>query len=610
MLVAQLGKSARERTAGLVADTSAESIDGKLRRVFHSERHRTEALRREEFLINNSPGADESFKQISRYIAAAIDDHVVGERLAAVCDRFPVLLVWGREDVGFPALRVWGRGWGCEGARLGVGDPPVFGVVVGAECWRIPVECDPRRVCEVLVGLGDVEVLGVEDAGAVLGVHVRLRVPRPCCGGCGGVVWSDGERLVRLVDLPVFGRPVRLVWHKRRWRCPDAACSAGTVVEQSGLIAPPRARLSTRCGRWVTQQAGRGRPLSELAGELGCSWHSVNASVQRWGRALLEADTARVGAVRALGLDETLMWRRGRFKAKAWATSIVDVGSGQLLDMVPGRTAAAAAGWMLRQPPRWRGGVRWAVLDLSGPYRAAFNDALPQAGQVADPFHVVRLANDALDEVRRRVQHQTLGHRGRKHDPLWRARKLLVTAHERLDPPSDARLRGLLAAGDPHGEVRDAWHAKETLRSIYDITDFATGAETVEQLAQDLQHPGCPPEINRLGRTIWKWRTQITNYHKAHVTNAPTEAANNLIKRTAFGFTNFNNYRIRSLLYAGKPNWNLLHTITPPQKREEPDSRCRWRTRPKGCWTGRAWRAWTARPTRPTTSGPTPSTPS
>ena len=136
----------------------------------------------------------------------------------------------------------------------------------------------------------------------------------------------------------------------------------------------------------------------------------------------------------------------------------------------------------------------------------------------------MRLANDALDEVRRRVQNQTLGHRGHKHDPLYRARKLLVSASENITDNGHTKLRGLLDAGDPYGEVRDAWHAKETLRSIYDIDDANLGAATVNQLAQDLQDPAMPPEINRLGRTIWNWRHQISNWHAARVTNAPTEA--------------------------------------------------------------------------------------
>ena len=96
---------------------------------------------------------------------------------------------------------------------------------------------------------------------------------------------------------------------------------------------------------------------------------------------------------------------------------------------------------------------------------------LPDATQVADPFGLVKLANQRLDEVRRRVQNDTLGHRGRKDDPLYRCRRLLTKADERLTDGGRAKLVGLLQAGDPHGEVRMAWHAKEVLRSIYTIDD-------------------------------------------------------------------------------------------------------------------------------------------
>ena len=193
--------------------------------------------------------------------------------------------------------------------------------------------------------------------------------------------------------------------------------------------------------------------------------------------------------------------------------------------------------------------------------------ALPHAAQVADPFHVVKLANNTSDEVRRRVQNQTLGHRGHKHDPLYRVRKLLLSGHERVTQSGETKLLRLLEAGDPRGEVRNAWHANQTLRGIYSIDDPELGAVTVEQLAIEFQDPYLPLEVNRLGRTLWRWRTQIANWHTARVSNAATEAADNLIKRVkrvGFGFTNFANYRIRALLYAGKPNWDLLDTITPP----------------------------------------------
>ena len=87
------------------------------------------------------------------------------------------------------------------------------------------METDGRRMCEVLVGLGEVDLVGVEElAGDRLRVTIRSRGPRPLCGGCGGGVWSKGDQPVRLVDLPAFGRPVRLRWRKRRWVCPDVMC--------------------------------------------------------------------------------------------------------------------------------------------------------------------------------------------------------------------------------------------------------------------------------------------------------------------------------------------------------------------------------------------------
>lgn len=112
--------------------------------------------------------------------------------------------------------------------------------------------------------------------------------------------------------------------------------------------------------------------------------------------ALLQADGDRVGQVEAVGVDETLFWRQGRWRTKVWCTSVVDVGGRQLIDIVAGRTAESAAGWFLAQPAEWRDGIRWAVLDMSGPYRTAYDRVLPNALQVADPFHVIRVRHEAL----------------------------------------------------------------------------------------------------------------------------------------------------------------------------------------------------------------------
>ncbi len=175
-------------------------------------------------------------------------------------------------------------------------------------------------------------------------------------------------------------------------------------------------------------------------------------------------------------------------------------------------------------------------------------------------------ANDKLDECRRRVQNETLGHRGRKDDPLYRGRRLLTKGHERLDEAGETKLLGLLEAGDPRGEVRMTWHAKETVRGIYDIDDTDAAREYLDELIADMLDSEMPPEVRSLARTLKRWRDHIVAWHRARVTNGPTEAINNLIKRIkriGFGLRRFRHDRVRALLYAGKPNWDLLATITP-----------------------------------------------
>ena len=416
-------------------------------------------------------------------------------------------------------------------------------------------------MCELLVGLPDVNIKGVGDWPRWLRIEITTRAERPSCPGCGGGVWHHVDVDVELVDLPCFGRRTRLVWSKSRWRCPNPNCKVVTFVETDDRIAVERAGITDRAGRWATFQVGHhGRAVSEVAADLGCDWHTVMNAVNHHGRRLID-DPNRIGNTIAVGLDEVLFCRDGPFKHRLWSTQVVDVARGQLLDVVPGRNAAGTCKWFAEQPVEWMARIRWATLDLSGPYRSVFDTMLPHATQIADPFHVVKLANFVLDEVRRRVQNETLGHRGLKSDPLYRSRKLMTLAHERLDDEANAKLAGLLEAGDPKSEVRNAWHAKEVVRSIYTIDDPMLAAEFVAQLGIDLQDESCPPEIQRLGRTITKWRHQIAAWHQAKFTNGPTEAVNNLIKRVkrvALGITNWTNYRTRSLLYAGQPNWSLL----------------------------------------------------
>jgi transposase len=231
--------------------------------------------------------------------------------------------------------------------------------------------------------------------------------------------------------------------------------------------------MSDRAGRWVTEQVGRhARSVNEIALELGCDWHTVNDTVIAYGTALV-ADPDRFGVVEALGLDDVVFARIGPWRRQEFSTQMVDVARGQLLDVVPGRSGAEPTAWLEKQGEEWRDKVRYATLDLSSPYRKVFTTMLPDAVQVADPFHVIKLANTKLDECRRRVQNETLGHRGHTADPLYRCRRLLTKAEERLSEAGKEKLLGLLRAGDPRGDVATMWEAKEAVRELYSHADPA-----------------------------------------------------------------------------------------------------------------------------------------
>lgn len=262
------------------------------------------------------------------------------------------------------------------------------------------METDPTRMCELLVGLPDVSILGVDDdVGGFLCIYIESTAGRPGCSKCGVLAHLKDRSVVELVDLPCFGRPTRLIWHKCRWRCAEASCPMRSWTEEDERIGAPRMAMSDRAGRWVTEQVGRhARSVNEIATELGCDWHTVNDAVIAYGSALVDDDPARFGTVEALGLDEVLFVRVGPRRRQEFSTQIVDVGLGQLLDVVPGRSGEGATAWLEAQSTKWREQVRYATLDLSSPYRLVFTTMVPGAVQVADPFHLVKLANAKLDE--------------------------------------------------------------------------------------------------------------------------------------------------------------------------------------------------------------------
>ncbi|MGL5824725.1 MAG: transposase, partial [Nocardioides sp.] len=237
-------------------------------------------------------------------------------------------------------------------------------------------------------------------------------------------------------DLPYGDSLVRLVWRKTRWRCRERACPRGSFTESLPAV-PARARLTTRlraeCGAVI---ATRFSCVLAGAQHYRVSWPVAHAACVAHVEPALAAPLPPVAV---LGIDET---RRGKPKwtrdpvtgrwavvADRWHTGIVDAaGTDGLLAHVDSRTAARVAAWITAQPQAWRDGVTHVTIDLSASYAKAVADALPDAVIVADRFHVVRLANDMLTEVRQHATRDARGRRGRKPDPEWAGRRRLLTA--------------------------------------------------------------------------------------------------------------------------------------------------------------------------------------
>lgn len=424
------------------------------------------------------------------------------------------------------------------------------------------VRTDPIEILEALVGLKDVHVLQYLRSGPDVELMIEQVIDVVRCPDCDARAQIKERPVVRYVDLPVFGTPMRLAWRKHRMVCVNSSCSRQTWVLEDHRIAAKSCLLTTRCAKWATRQVGGGRTVLEVANELGCDWHTVNVAVTTYGKALLDADRKRLNATTAIGLDETAFVKTGSHKSKDYATTVADVANNQIIDILPSRSYIDVAGWIDKQPIAWKQRIRFGALDMSDTYAAVYSVMLPKADQVIDAFHCIQLANRHLDSVRRRVQNEQFSHRGRKDDPLYRARRVLLMGEEKLDADAAARLESLLELGDPAGEVAIAYRVKERLRDFYAMTNPDQAREALQELQRHCLKPAMPPE--KLGRTIRKWFDKICNYHMARVSNGPTEALNNLIKRIkriGFGFRNFENYRIRALLYAGRPNWRVLGSI-------------------------------------------------
>ena len=285
------------------------------------------------------------------------------------------------------------------------------------------------------------------------------------CRRCGCQGESRDTVIRRLAHEPYGWRPTILHVSVRRYRCQECAHVWRQDMSQA---ADPRAKLSRAAVRWaLTGLVVHHLTVARVAQALGVSWNTANTAVLAEGARLLINDPARCEGVRVIGVDEHV-WRHTPYGDK-YVTVILDVtpvrdrrGPSRLLDMVPGRSKRVFKTWLASQPHTWRERIEIVAMDGFTGFKSAAAEELPGARAVMDPFHVVRLAGNALDECRRRIQQELHHRRGRATDPLYKARRMLHTRSCLLTPRQQHQLLNLFS-GEEHVALEVTWSAYQNI---------------------------------------------------------------------------------------------------------------------------------------------------
>jgi transposase len=353
-------------------------------------------------------------------------------------------------------------------------------------------------------------------------VTVRLRRRRRVCSGCGQVGGNiHGRRIKRWRHLDLGANRCVVECELRRLWCPD--CGAR-------FEAVPWARPGSRYTRdfedvvaWLAQQMAK----TPIAGLLRIAWDTVGKIVERVVSDHLDQDRLR-GLV-AIGCDE-ISYRRGQ----RYLTTLADHRTGAIVWCAPGRNAATLQAFFDELGDR-KQTIRAVSIDMSGGYEKAIRDNLPGAEICFDPFHVVRLAQRAVDRVRR----DEWNAHERSHTP--KGRWIKGTRWSLLKAPSKQSIEQLALLGEVQQANRALYRAfllKEELRLLYQLDDPTLAPDHLAAWLAWASRSRLEPFV-RLARTIRRHRDGILAAIRLGLNNGRLEGLNSrirLISHRSFGF--------------------------------------------------------------------------
>jgi transposase len=382
---------------------------------------------------------------------------------------------------------------------------------------------------EAVLGLPGYQLTGVEEQAGKLRISARY-TGTISCPRCGGNHLRLKDMRRRQPRHESWGlRQCVLELESRKWRCRD--CGRTFWERFPGLL--PRKRATEPFRRSVFLRHWDGINRSRLGQREGIG----SATVERWSQDFLRLRAAeRSGAPcpQVLGIDEHFFTRR-----RGYATTFCDLRNHKVFDVVLGRSEAALASYL--EHLEGKSQVRVVCMDLASSYRALVHKHFPQARIVADRFHVLRLINQHFVACWRELDPQGAKNRG--------LLSLIRRHRHNLKPDQQLRLAAYLA---DHPVMDVIYRFKQRL--CYLLLKKHRTRKQCEQLAPRLLwaihqlRQARLPQLVALGETLASWQEEIATMWRFTRNNGITEGFHNKMEtltRQAYGFRNFQNYRLR-----------------------------------------------------------------
>ena len=369
-----------------------------------------------------------------------------------------------------------------------------------------------------------------------------VEIEKPTCPHCGCKdMYAHGYYRRNASAMGRDGARKRLRIKVKRYKC--RCCGKSTAQSCDHLGLGRRQRRNARLNDAFSRECANGVSNKNIGAKYRLSPSTVERQLHR-NHAKLLAEQLQYPCPQVLGIDEHSI-HRGRTKGHKFAVTLADLRHHRVYEVFKGKSSKVLEANLRRLKGRDK--VKLVCMDLCSPFRSLIMRLFPHAKIVADRFHVIRLIIETFHEF------------CKAEDPDIRWQRGITTALRSKGSNLKAEQRQILEAEfDRHPAIRTAYEFKEELCSLLCMKEqkrinciplLARLKEMVWQMLHD-----APEIFKKLGRTIRQWFEPIIRMWRFTKSNGITEGFHRkmkLIQRRAYGYRNFNNYRLRVLIECG-----------------------------------------------------------